>query len=284
MDIIFEQYRDRLQRKQKKGEISPHTITGFTTAARRISDWLADQGIEAALATEPLLEEYFDTLALAPSSRGTHLRHIQAAYTYAVKAGRLRGNPALDLSSPKGTTREPRIISGDCLRQIKARVLTERDWIWFHLLTYTGMRRAEVVGLRWDDGSEDGSVLRLKDGTIRVIGKGRKPRLVPVHPILGEVLKDACRPPGRFVVPSDGRNGIASQTVHEIVKRLSPTYTPHDYRRTVASSLGRNGVADRHIDRIMGWFKPDVRERFYMNVAGPELQRAILKLYADDPV
>lgn len=284
MDIIFEQYRDRLQRKHKKDEISPHTITGFTTAARRISAWLEEQGISAEHATEPLLEEYFDGLPLAPASRGTHLRHVQAAYTYAVKAGRLRHNPALDLSSPKGDTREPRIISGECLRAIKGRAVTERDWLWFHLLAYTGMRRAEVIGLKWDDGDERASVLRLSEATIRVIGKGRKPRLVPIHPILGAALKESRRPAGRFVVPSDGKNGLASQTVHGMTKRLSPTYTPHDYRRTVASSLGRNSVSDRHIDRIMGWSKPDVRERYYMNVAGPELQRAILRLYADDPV
>jgi integrase len=284
VDIIFEQYRDRLQRKQKKGEISPHTITGFTSAARRISTWLEDQGVQAADASEPLLEEYFDSLPLAPASRGTHMRHVQAAYTYAVKAGRLRSNPALDLSSPDPGVAEKRIITGHCLRQIKARVLTERDNVFFHLLAYTGMRRAEIVGLRWDDGDDSSSVLRLSDHTIRVIGKGRKPRLVPVHPILGEVLRESQRPAGRFVVPSDGKNGIASQTVYDMMRRLSDTYSPHDFRRTVASSLGRNGVSDRHIDRIMGWFKRDVRERYYMNVAGPELERAILRLYADDPV
>lgn len=284
MDIIFEQYRDRLQRKQKKGEISPHTITGFTAAGKRLSEWLEEQGLTAETVTEPLLEEYFDSLPLAPSSRGTHLRHIQAAYNYAVKAGRLRINPALDLSSPDVGVAEKRIISGDCLRRIKARIYSERDNIFFHLLAYTGMRRAEIVGLRWDDGDDSSSVLRLGDHTIRVIGKGRKPRLVPIHPILGEVLRESQRPAGRFVVPSDGKNGIASQTVYDMMRRLSDTYSPHDFRRTVASSLGRNGVPDRHIDRILGWFKPDVRERYYMNVAGPELQRAILKLYADDPI
>jgi integrase len=284
MDIIFEQYRDRLQRKQKQGDISPHTITGFTSTARRLSAWLDDQGVEAANATEPLLEEYFDSLPLAASSRGTHLRHIQAAYVYAVKAGRIRVNPALDLKSPDLGVAEKRIIPAHCLRQIKARILTERDHIWFHLLAYTGMRRAEAIALKWDDGDDSASVLRLGEATIRVIGKGRKPRLVPVHPILGEILKESQRPAGRFVVPSDGKNGIASQTVYDMMRRLSDTYTPHDFRRTVSSSLGRNGVDDRYIDRIMGWFRSDVRERYYMNVAGPELQRAILRLYADDPV
>lgn len=286
MDIVFEQYRDRLQRKARKGKISPHTITGFSTAARRFSAWLADQGLTAATVNPTLLEEYFDTLPLAASSAATHFRHIRAAYNYAAVAGRITSNPTVDMDElgEAKSIKEPRILTGDCLRTVKTRAVLERDWIFFHLLAYTGMRRAEVVGLKWDDGDDSASVLRLDDQTIRVIGKGRKPRLVPIHPVLGDVLAESRRPAGRFVVPSDGKNGLASQTVQEMVKRLSPSFTPHDFRRTVSSSLGRNGVADRHIDRILGWFKPDVRERYYMNVAGPELQRAILRLYADDPL
>lgn len=284
MSIIFEQYTDRLQRKAKRGEISTHTISGFGTAAKRLNAWLVEIGETAETVSGTMLEEYFDTLPLAPTSRGTHLRHIQAAYTYAVKAGRLRHNPALDLASPKADQSEPRIISGDDLREIKNRISLDRDWVFFHLLAYTGMRRSEVLGLRWDDGADQGSVLRLYQQTIRVFGKGRKTRYVPIHPALGDVLAEAPGERGAFVVRSWGKNGCAQQTVQEMVRRMHPVYTPHDFRRTVASSLGRNGVSDRHIDRIMGWAKPDVRERYYMNVAEPELHRAILKLYADDPV
>jgi integrase len=284
MELIFEQYTDRLQRKLKRGEISPSTVSGFNTAAKRLSEWLGSVGETADAVSETLLEEYFDTLPLAPASRGTHLRHIQAAYNYAVKAGRLRRNPALDLASPKGGLREPKIISSAELREMKGGIQLDRDWVFFHLLAYTGMRRAEVLGLRWDDGGDSGSVLRLGEQTIRVFGKGRKTRYVPVHPALGDVLAEQSPRPGKTVVLSDSLQGCASETVQGMVRRMHPTFTPHDFRRTVASSLGRNGVADRHIDRILGWSKPDVRERYYMNVAEPELQRAILKLYADDPV
>ena len=54
------------------------------------------------------------------------MRHIQAAYVYAIKAGRIRSNPTVDLSSPKPDVREPRIISGECLRQINLLLLGDR--------------------------------------------------------------------------------------------------------------------------------------------------------------
>lgn len=282
MALIFDQYSDRLQRKRR----SPHSLSAFATAATRLDRWLTAQGVTAETVSYPLLEEYFDTLAteLKPSSAETHLKYIKAAYNYAVLRGTLRTNPALDLEARRGADTEPRIIPNECLRTIKERIQLRRDWVWFHLLIYTGMRRAEIRGLRWDDGSSDQSVIRLSEQTIRVIGKGGKLRLVPIHPALGELLAECPIEPGRFVVPSDGKQGVAVQTIQDMTKRLSAFYTPHDYRRTVATSLARNGAPERIIDRIMGWSERSVRDRFYINVADDELHRGILRLYADDPV
>jgi integrase len=282
LSLVFAQYTERLRRKRK----SPHTLRGFATAATRLDAWLRAQGKTAEDASFEDLEEYFDQLPLSATSKGTHLRLIQAAYNYAVRRGTIRRNPALDVEVEQPADREPRIIPGHCLRTIKGRIVHDRDWIFFHLLAYTGMRRAEIATLRWDDGREEGSVLRLPEQTIRVVGKGGKLRLIPGHPALAEALSSSrVHPrPGEWVVPSLGEKGVAHDTIQAMTKRLSPLYTPHDYRRTVATSLARNGVPERVIDRIMGWAPRSVRGKFYVNVATEELQRAILRLYADDPL
>lgn len=281
MSLIFDQYTERLRRKNR----SPHTVSGFATASSRLDRWLRAQGIDAGDATYPVLEEYFDTLELGAGTKATHMKHVKAAYNYAVKRGALRHNPALDLELPEPDPREPRTIPTETLREIKAGIRLQRDWLFFHLLAYTGMRRSEIRGLVWDDGRSDGrSVVQLDRQTIRVWGKGRKRRLVPIHPALGEVLAKEGERPGEFVIHSTGRDGIAIDTLQRMVKRLHPDCTPHDYRRTVMTSLGNNGVADHLIDRILGWSPDSIRERFYRNVAPPELHQAILRLYADDPI
>lgn len=280
MSLIFDQYSERLRRKNR----SPHTRTGFATASTRLDRWLMAQGIDAEQADYPLLEEYFDSLDLSPASRATHMKHIKAAYNYAVKRGALRHNPALDLELPEPDPSEPRTIPNDVLREIRDGITLDRDWVFFHLLAYTGMRRAEIIGLRWDGEGVEGSVVQLPKQTIRVWGKGNKRRLVPIHPALGEVLAKERERPGKFVLRSAGKNGLASDTVQRMTKRLHPVYTPHDYRRTVMTSLGNNGVPDHLIDRILGWSSDSIRERFYRNVAPQELHEAILKLYADDPL
>jgi hypothetical protein len=77
---------------------------------------------------------------------------------------------------------------------------------------------------------------------------------------------------------------VAVQTIQDMTKRLSPTFTPHDYRRTVATSLRRNGVDESSATGSWAGGRSDVFQRYYDNVADPELHRGILRLYADDPV
>jgi len=146
------------------------------------------------------------------------------------------------------------------------------------------MRRNEVSTVRWDDGREDGSVVKLADQTIRVVGKGNKPRTVPIHPALQECLVQNQGLPGAWVIRSNGDHGIAEETIQAITKRLHPMYTPHDFRRTVATSLRRNGVDESVRNRILGWGPKDIFMRHYDHVADLELHRGILRLYAADPL
>jgi len=280
LSLVLAQYGDRLRRKRK----SPHTLTGFATAATRYDRWLRAQGKSAEDATFADVEDYFDQLPLAPSSKATHLKMIRAAYAYGVQRGTLRQNPAIDVEIEAAEWREPRVIATPVLRDIRGGIQLTRDWIFFHLLAYTGMRRHEIATLRWDDGDEGGSVVKLADQSIRVLGKGNKPRTVPIHPVLQECLLFHQGEPGRWVVPSDGKKGVAVDTIQAMVKRLHPVYTPHDYRRTVATSLRRNGVDESVRNRIMGWGPKDIFMRHYDHVADAELHRGILRLYADDPL
>lgn len=272
MSIILDQYAERLRRKNR----SVYSQRNFFYVSRQFDRWLTAQGLNAEDATYELIEDYIDGLPLSASSKGQHLRWIQAAYNYAIRRGTVKHNPALDIDVPQDPDQEPRTIPSFELREIRGRVCNDRDWVWFHLLAYTGMRRAETRALRWEDVS-------LEDETLKVLGKGGKLRLIPIHPALGEVLADDKRKTP-YVVHSWGAHGVALDTIQDMSRRLHPVYTPHDYRRTVATSLGYNGVQEPLIDRIMGWAPRSVYRRFYRGVVDVELKRAILKLYADDPV
>lgn len=57
-----------------------------------------------------------------------------------------------------------------------------RNHLLFKLLATTGMRRSEIVELTWEQ-------IDLSNNTIRIYGKGKKERLLPLHPMVVPLMK-----------------------------------------------------------------------------------------------
>lgn len=278
MDVLFEQYSERLHRLKRNHS----TIRAFHLAANDLERYLGAARIKPAKVEGFVLEEYFAQLERAPSTKQLHLKHIGAAYRYAHRRGVVPRDPTVDVLLERVPDKEPRTIPTSALAAMKQRLSSDREWMIWHLLVYTGMRRHEVVGLRWED-------IKTADATITVIGKGGKLRHIPIHPALADVFAERDRPAEGWVLAGQSRYGetraISLNTWMVVLRCITRgEYTAHDFRRTVASSLYLNDVAGDTIDKIMGWSPRVVRTRFYQALAPVQLQRAILKLYADDPL
>jgi len=102
------------------------------------------------------------------------------------KHGHVKTNPAAGLRNPRLEKRLPVFLSEDEIRRLLT-VPDRSDWEGLRnhtiLVTflYTGLRLSELVGLNHGD-------LNLAAGTIRVMGKGAKERLIPVHTMLAGTL------------------------------------------------------------------------------------------------
>lgn len=278
MSAIFDQYEERLHRLKRH----PNTIRSYRHATRPFEEYLRTSRILPERVDPLTLEEYFAQLDRAPGTKVLHLSQIGAAYRYAHRRGIVAADPTVDVRLERVPDKEPRIIPNQDLRDMKSRLSGDREWLIWHLFVYTGMRRDELRLLTWDD-------VKLADETITVIGKGGKLRHIPIHPALGEVLTEQPHGDNPWVVAGQRRygrdNALARGTLHRVLRCITKgQYVAHDFRRTVASSLYRNGVDGDTIDKIMGWSPRVVRTKYYVNVAPEQLQRAILKLYVDDPL
>jgi len=279
MSVVFDQYEERLHRLNRHAS----TIIAYRSSTRPLVSYLSAHRLDAEQVDSETLEEYFAQLERAPSTKQLHLMHIGAAYRYAHRRGLLTRDPTIDVQLERVPDKEPVTIPARALRDMKARLSGDREWLLWHLLAYTGMRRHEILGLKWVDG------VKFEDGTITVLGKGGKLRHIPIHPALGEALHDAGPREGEWVLRGQRRYGepraTAQGTFHRVLDAITESkYTAHDFRRTVASSLYANGVDGDTIDKILGWSPRVVRTRYYVSVAPAQLQRAILKLYADGPI
>ena len=284
MDAIFEAYLAAQRRRRS----SPLTIKATTHALRATQRWLDKHGIAAAELTLLQCEEYFDELLdrQAVSTVRRHLAYVRAAYRYGVRHDLVASDPTADVKLPWLPDIEPATYSNEELKAIHAAIRSEREDVAFFLFAFAGLRLGEVAGLAWEH-------VDFEHWQIRLTGKGGKFRLVPLHPVLNEVLREhraTSRPEQEHVFLTADGTRLASRTLGRDVRQLvdraaidvaSPC---HAFRRTVATVMYEHGVRTRVIERIMGWSPRQMHERHYLRVADDAMHDAIQTLYREDPI
>ena len=267
METLFLEYQERLIRRRRDHQ----TLRVYQYAVNKYEAWLATIS-KTAETVEPVeVEDFFHQLSLAYNTRKSILQQVRSAYLYAHRRGRINLDPTYDVDLGRAPSKEPVVIPNEELREIKAACRNEDDNCLFHLLAYTLMRRTEIAKLRWE-------MVNQKTGIISVteeIAKNGKPRRVPIHPALGEVLADRRYHLGQPVI---------KWVWWEHLHRFAPGRGFHDFRRSGATSLRKNKVDREVIDKIGGWSPKDIFERYYNHTDDDEMQQAILKLYQDDPI
>jgi len=284
MDAVFEAYVEALRRRRR----SPLTVKANLDALRRIDGWLDRQKIAVAdlslLACERYFAEMLDDAAASTVRR--HLAVVRAAYRYGLRHGLVTHDPTGDVRLPRLPDWEPATYSNDELRAIYAAIESEREEIVFFLLAFAGLRLCEASELSWQEVDFD-------RGQLKLVGKGGKLRLVPLHPMLDRVLREherRARPGRAHVVGTIHDRRLAHRTwidtVGNLVRRAGVEVDgpSHAFRRTVATVMHEHGVRTAVIDRIMGWAPRTVRERHYVRIAPQIMRDAILTLYRDDPI
>jgi integrase/recombinase XerD len=264
------------------------TIKATTHALRVTQRWLDEHKIVPSELTLLQCEEYFDELLdqVAVSTVRRHLAYVRAAYRYGVRHDLVERDPTADVRLPWLPDIEPATYSTDELKAIHATIRCEREEVAFFLFAFAGLRLGEVAGLRW-------AQVDFERWQIRLTGKGGKFRLVPLHPVVNEVLREQeqrTRPRSEHVLTTINGQRLAARTLGRATRDLvdragvgvdSPS---HAFRRTVATVMYEQGIRTRVIERIMGWAPRRMHERHYLRVADEPMHDAILSLYREDPV
>ena len=115
---------------------------------------------------------------LSASSVHGHVRTLRAFFSWLVSEGLIVTNPAKDLKPPKVYQKIVSTLSDDEIRTILA-VFTPmhssnaRNQTLFMLMIDTGLRMGELINLKMND-------VHMNEGLLKVIGKGKKERIVPM--------------------------------------------------------------------------------------------------------
>lgn len=284
MDPLFETYLEALRRRRR----SPLTLKANEHALRKLDAWLCEQRIAPPSLGLLACERYFAAMldAAAVSTVRRHLAVVRAAYRYGLRHDLVERDPTGDVRLPRLPDSEPATYTNDELRAILAAVRSEREEVIFFLFAFAGLWLCEASELSWQEVDFDRQQLKL-------IGKGGKLRLVPLHPVLNQVLREQrlrARPGRAHVVGTIHDRRLAHRTWVETVRQLVARAgveidgPSHAFRRTVATVMHEQGVRTAVIDRVMGWAPRTVRERHYVRIAPQSMRDAILSLYRDDPI
>jgi len=218
----------------------------------------------------PVLRRYLAVLGgtgsqeqLKQSSISRKLAAVRSFSRFLVSGNVFAFNAARLIRSPRGERRLPNVVSERTMADVLSdRTLGDnptfeqlRDRAVLELLYSSGLRRAELAGANMRD-------LNLKQGTLRVTGKGSKTRIVPVGEKALAAIDHylAVKPVSEddaLIVQKNGRR-IAERGVYRIVHRAfagTPNVErahPHMLRHTMATHLLDHGADLRAVKEVLG--------------------------------
>ena len=191
---------------------------------------------------------------------------IRGLCKYLLVERRITEDPSENLQAPKKWERLPKAISiEDVKRLLEAsyadtlsKPVANRDYVMFELLYSSGLRVSELISLRLEDISFDA-------GFLRVIGKGSKERIVPLHMRALERLKrfislerpEILRKRNSSYLFITRRGGPMTrqrfwQTMKKLGKRTGLDISPHTMRHSFATHLLEGGADLRSLQKLLG--------------------------------
>ncbi len=228
---------------------------------------------------------------LGPSSVRLRFAALRTFYKHAVREGKLEANPTLGLTLPKLPRRLPVFLNRQQVvdlieapvklwrkKEKNAKRLPPwpvlRDMAWLELFYSAGLRLSELVKLRHAD-------LDLAQGTVRVLGKGRKERLCPIGGPAVSALRaylDACPLESDTVFLSGRDRPLSGRTIQVALKRylmfagLDASVSPHKLRHSFATHLLDEGADLRSVQELLGHSQVTTTQ-IYTSVSVERLKR-----------
>jgi integrase/recombinase XerC len=264
-------------------DASPHTLRSYRSDLTQFQAFASARG--AAGITEvdgALVRAYLAHLhgrRLEPASIARQLAALRSWCRFLVRRGVLRRNVARDVRSPRLPRR---LVSFLPIDETVTLVSTSpaadrwraRDLAILELLYASGLRVSELVGL-------DVADVDRRERTVRVLGKGRKERVVPFGEKADTALARYLAPRGGeagplFLNARGGRLGVRG--VYTVVRRaaraagITRRVSPHTLRHTFATHLLDAGADLRAIQEFLGHSRLSTTER-YTHVGSDHLMR-----------
>lgn len=271
----------RYLEERRRENVSAHTLRNYGTDLRQFLDYFTPPGQAppaiAAIDVTAIREWLGDLFShqLAAVSMRRKLAALRSFFKYLVREGVAPRNIPKLMRTPRAPQKLPQVMTAEQTNNLidaipKAdlhRTHPERDLAIFETLYGCGLRVSELCGLKVDD-------LDFADRSLRVLGKGRKERLVPFGGKAEAALRTyvakraPAAPAERAVFLNHRGQPLTDRSVRAIVKFYS-TYLagdnslhPHALRHAYATHLLSDGADLRSIQELLGHARLSTTQRY----------------------
>ena len=273
--------------KLEKG-LAHNTIQSYQSDIKLFLNYLRSKNSSYLLLSEEIANDYLDYLKknnTTASSRARKISSLKQLYLFLQKKKISQNNPFLKIIQPKKKSLIPKPLSETNIENLlnapdESTVMGFRDKTMLELMYATGMRVSELTELTLMQ-------VNLNQGTIKVLGKGEKTRLIPMGEYAMEYLKDYLNKKRHYLLKNKSSNsvflsnrstGMTRQTFWHSIKKYSaqcgiyPLPSPHQLRHSFATHLLNHGADLRVVQMLLGHSNISTTQ-IYTLVAKEKLKR-----------
>lgn len=270
-----------------------NTLDAYLKDLQKLLNYYSDEGIDFRQVTLAQLDQFSRTLqelGVQPRSVARILSGVRSFYRFLTLEGEVETDPTELLESPKIGKHLPEVLSLPEIDAIESAIdLTKpegiRDLAIIEVLFSCGLRISELIGLKISE-------LYLEEGYLRVHGKGRKERLVPISETAIERLRQwfvvrqgvAVKPGEEDYVFISLRRGkhLSRISLFVYIKDyatragIRKNISPHTFRHSFATQLLEGGANLRAIQAMLG-HEDIATTEIYMHIDKSHLRQEILE-------
>lgn len=266
--------KDYLEYLSDIKKFSPNTVKAYRQDIEQFLRFFKDK--YSGLSRDQV-RDFLSSLYLTTSNRATVSRKIYAIrsfYQYLIRKGVSEKNPMDLVSVPKADKKLPEILTeeemGAFLDQLPGDTVIEiRNRALFELFYASGLRLSELTGLLIVN-------INFSERLIRVLGKGKKERIVPFNKKTASVLRQYLDisnkeygSRGDHLFLNHRGQKISERGVEKIVKEVfrkisgsGKNVYPHLFRHSFATHLLQRGVDLRMIQELLGHSNLSTTEKY----------------------
>ena len=242
---------------------SEKTVESYRNDVETFSKYLGTKGVSFVDVNPQIIRMFLSKELEQGKTKVTCCRRIAALrhfYSFLMKKNYVKENPFLLIGSPKKEIRYPEALYLEQIEELfnknKERTdpLRQRDQAMIELLYASGVRVSELINIKMSD-------IDIKNRTIRVLGKGRKERVVMFSKSCQTTLIDYFNNhehTSKFLFTNAKGEQLTTRGVEYILNEIQKKCNvqlglhPHLFRHSFATHLLEGGADLRVIQELLG--------------------------------